>query len=520
MAIVQISRITNRKGNTENLPQLAGAELGWCVDSRRLFIGNGTLQEGAPVIGNTEILTEFSDITVLSNYTYQDIVVGYAAQTGPTPSDPTIRTVQAKLDDQASIRDFGAVGDGVTDDTEAINRALYQLYCRDVNTQVRRSLFFPAGTYLITDTLVIPTFANLIGEGENSSIIRLVTETPPEYMIRYGDNQLHTGNDIGSNNAIPPQNIQIQSMGFQCDSEIDIFLVDRGTQCWFNSVNFTGPITQEQIENSGSTPLPEIAAVRFASGGSLITNDVTFDCCGFYNMTYAIETDQEIQGITVSNSKFSNLYQGIGLYDQGPSGFRAVHNMFDLIYAQGIVYDDVNLNVSAYNVFYNVGNGIGAGSPITAVITFGNDLNVSVNDLFERIDSDAYLVPRIESTGGGTVSGGTGITQGRYTINTGKTFAITDNTANQVVLTVNSDTVKAFQIQYTIVRNTAVRTGTVVVVPTQGSNTVTYSDDYDQSADTGITFTAVKTSTQVQLRCSSTNTGSPATLLYSQSYLA
>lgn len=62
MAIVQISRITNRKGLQENLPQLAGAEFGWSVDARRLYIGNGTLEEGAPEIGNTEILTEFSEI--------------------------------------------------------------------------------------------------------------------------------------------------------------------------------------------------------------------------------------------------------------------------------------------------------------------------------------------------------------------------------------------------------------------------------------------------------------------------
>jgi hypothetical protein len=62
VAIVQISQITNRKGLQENLPQLAGAELGWSVDERRLFIGNGTLEEGAPVVGNTEILTEFSEL--------------------------------------------------------------------------------------------------------------------------------------------------------------------------------------------------------------------------------------------------------------------------------------------------------------------------------------------------------------------------------------------------------------------------------------------------------------------------
>jgi len=60
VALVQVSRITNRKGLAENLPQLAGAELGWAIDERRLFIGNGTLEEGAPTIGNTEILTEYS----------------------------------------------------------------------------------------------------------------------------------------------------------------------------------------------------------------------------------------------------------------------------------------------------------------------------------------------------------------------------------------------------------------------------------------------------------------------------
>ena len=55
MAIVQISRITHRQGLAENLPQLAGGELGWSIDERKLYIGNGTLTDGAPVIGNTEV---------------------------------------------------------------------------------------------------------------------------------------------------------------------------------------------------------------------------------------------------------------------------------------------------------------------------------------------------------------------------------------------------------------------------------------------------------------------------------
>ncbi len=56
MAIVQISQIKHRRGTNENLPQLASAELGWSVDTQQLYIGNGTLEEGAPEIGNTEIL--------------------------------------------------------------------------------------------------------------------------------------------------------------------------------------------------------------------------------------------------------------------------------------------------------------------------------------------------------------------------------------------------------------------------------------------------------------------------------
>ena len=60
MAIVQISQIKHRRGTNENLPQLGSAELGWSVDTQQLYIGNGTLAEGAPDIGNTEILTELS----------------------------------------------------------------------------------------------------------------------------------------------------------------------------------------------------------------------------------------------------------------------------------------------------------------------------------------------------------------------------------------------------------------------------------------------------------------------------
>ena len=54
MAIVSISRIQirrGRKGQGSGLPQLAGGELGWAVDTQELFIGNGAVSEGAPAVG-------------------------------------------------------------------------------------------------------------------------------------------------------------------------------------------------------------------------------------------------------------------------------------------------------------------------------------------------------------------------------------------------------------------------------------------------------------------------------------
>ena len=90
MAIVQISRITQRKGLENDLPQpLAGAEFGWATDSRQLFIGNGTIEDGAPVVGNIEVLTEFSDILGFATaYTYDGAAAGYTA---PGARDPAVR---------------------------------------------------------------------------------------------------------------------------------------------------------------------------------------------------------------------------------------------------------------------------------------------------------------------------------------------------------------------------------------------------------------------------------------------
>jgi len=70
MAILQISRIQLRRGLRADLGSstLSSAELGWAVDTRELYIGNGTLSEGSPLPGkSTRILTDLDLASITGN---------------------------------------------------------------------------------------------------------------------------------------------------------------------------------------------------------------------------------------------------------------------------------------------------------------------------------------------------------------------------------------------------------------------------------------------------------------------
>jgi hypothetical protein len=69
--------------------------------------------------------------------------------------------VEAKLAQTVSVMDFGAVGDGVADDTAAIQAALTEA----------KQVFLPTGEYRITTTVSIPSDGALIGAGFGSVIL-------------------------------------------------------------------------------------------------------------------------------------------------------------------------------------------------------------------------------------------------------------------------------------------------------------------------------------------------------------
>lgn len=78
------------------------------------------------------------------------------------------RSVQAKLGDITSVKDFGAKGDGVTDDTAAFQAAID---VADSHANAHRSIFIPPGGYRITGTIRLnKNFIRLHGDGDKSCL--------------------------------------------------------------------------------------------------------------------------------------------------------------------------------------------------------------------------------------------------------------------------------------------------------------------------------------------------------------
>lgn len=326
MAVTQISRIQHRRGLNQDLPQLAGAELGWSVDTRKLYIGNGTLEEGAPVTGVTEVLTQYTDLAALiGSYTFKGNVTDYTVQTGSSLLNPTVRSFQQKFDDFVNVRDFGATGDGVTDDTESIRRAIEQIYKETENlndTRTRRTIYIPAGTYLTSNVISIPTNTSLQGDGPSSSTIKL--QYGNLSVANVSDSAFQSGATIGSGSAVLPDQIDINGMTFQnisADVQYPLLNIDSASNVRITNTAFQSNIAAgtyypnviEILSTTASSQNISLDKVIILGGGNGIVNMGT-----------------TTKSVSITNSQFDGL-SNVAIAMNDIDSFTSINNYFGTV---------------------------------------------------------------------------------------------------------------------------------------------------------------------------------------------
>ena len=532
MPIVQISRIQHRRGKRTDLPQLAAGELGWVIDEQKLFIGNGTVADGAPAVGNTEIVTAGSSaFTTALNHTYQ----GYLGSSTPVTTSQQ-RTLQQRLDEYVSVKDFGATGDDSTSDITAIQNAINEIYIdtdKD-DTRSRRVLFFPAGTYRINAALKIPPYAHLVGEGPDKTIIR---NSGNNAVMVTQDDEGNVGSNIGDSGATTPTQLQISNMTIRNTVAYGGVSLDRVNKAYFNNVKFQGSYASGGSDASTSKGITVTESTAVYS-----TTNIIFNQCQFTKFARLVDISDDSTHIRFHDCDFSTAYYGalIGAEMDGSTagkinGPRDVHftssSWSDIgqqaIYVKPTAGADTGVgprNIISQGNWYastvaNNFEGIGTLNEVP-VIQYDNDECSSNLDFFERSDlrrsdgsSHMNAAPEIQ---------GIGIQEKAI-----KSQTLADNTSSAT--TINEYPAlagKGLRIKYKIVRDTLDRTGELVV--SASTNGVSFDDTYTESGgDCGVELTAVlddKDSTSgsetVAFKFTTTSTGTAATIDYQTTIIA
>ena len=502
MPQVQISRIQHRRGKASDLPQLAAGELGWSVDEQKLYIGNGTVADGAPAVGNTEIMTAGSSgFTTALSHTYK----GYLGDSTPIVTGATgdvSRTVQQRLDDYVSVKDFGAVGDDSTADVVAIQRAIDELYSdTDQNdTRARRILFFPAGTYKIAASLTIPPYAHLVGEGPDKTIIKN-SASAPALVTEDDDGQVY-GN-IGDSSATTPTQIQISNMTIRTTVAYGGLSIDNATKVFVNNVKFQGTFV------SGGTDASNSKGVTVRSTTTLPCANIVFDQCQFTGFARLVDMSYDVTNVRFTNCDFSTAYYGALLgaemdgstngLTKGPRDIQFSGSSWSTIGQQAIWVKPAAgadagtgaRNVISYGNWYaeTVANSFdGVNSFIEVpVIQFDNDECTSTLDFFERTSQrDTDFGDSTDPSNTPPEVQGIGLHKKAV-----KQITLADNTssATDTGIYLPGFTDKGVRITYKMNRGAKYRTGVFTI--SSAGELCTFNDDFEETSDVGTTLSAI-----------------------------
>ena len=261
----------------------------------------------------------------------------------PSGTGTVQTTTQAKLRQTVSVKDFGAAGNGSADDTAEIQAAL-------TAASGTSNVYLPAGTYIVSATIFIPSNTYFFGDGKSSVIKMVGTQGRNTTVVMTG---------FRNNKR---ENIVIEDM--QIDFNRTRWTVTGGTQIE-DAFNGTAGYSSKQdndetalsicfsenvlVKNvwaiDGYKHCIDITAPSYRTG----TNGSTYDTQPSKNVTlqncYASGAGDD--NITTHHSTDINI---IGCWSENPSGVRIAQN------SNCIEIDDGSRNVFVTNCVAVGGN--------------------------------------------------------------------------------------------------------------------------------------------------------------------
>ena len=513
MSIVSISRIQHRRGIKVDLPaNLFEGELGWCIDTQELYIGNGRTTGG-----NSQVLSQHSENDRLITHSYRGSSQVKATTGLPFP---TVRTIGEIFDDRLSIKDYGAKGDGITDDTDAIQRAINDRW----NTMNFSSIFFPAGTYNISNTIYIRPNVSLIGDGQNTTKIVMVPSGNNVLSVfTTADNIGQIQYNIGLSNAKLPDNITIKGLTLdltQIQTTLTGIKLQRSSSVDISDLTIIGSWVTNAYTTQGGYDL-NITGISIETLGTLnLADNIRISNFTANGLISAIYCNDVARYITVDGFYINNCFTGITFEqntvtgNNGPSYARIMNGTFETLDSYGLSVMSSNPGIFSTNNVYNTVGEVSGDLPII----FGPLTNncSSINDSFSLTSnfitlgnpkSNIIITPQKISMPIQQVT-----PVGPITLLNNATNAATGISWNYL----DSDVIF---LNYSVQRSTSKRAGKLILLINDSS--VDIADDGIDSnvsifGDIGVTWSAIKVGSIVSLKYTTTDTGSNGNFWYTQ----